>query len=61
MADMWGYAWQGKAYEGSFPCDAIEWVGRLYGGGNIVDDKGQHPPSTTRKPPRALTEARPPW
>lgn len=36
--EMWGFAWQGKSYEG-LTCDAIEWVGS-FGGGTIVDDKG---------------------
>lgn len=36
--DMWGFAWQGKSYEG-LTCDAIEWVSS-FGGGTIVDDKG---------------------
>ena len=36
--DMWGFAWQGKSYEG-LTCDAIEWVSS-FDGGTIVDDKG---------------------
>jgi trehalose/maltose transport system substrate-binding protein len=53
-ADMWGYAWQGKAYEG-LSCDAIEWVAS-YGGGTIVDDKGDITIDNP-KAAAALTEA----
>ena len=38
-ADMQGFVFQAKAYEG-LTCDAVEWLWS-YGGGNIVDDKGQ--------------------
>ncbi|MET3604578.1 trehalose/maltose transport system substrate-binding protein [Sphaerotilus sulfidivorans] len=37
-ADMQGFVFQAKAYEG-LTCDAVEWLWS-YGGGNVVDDKG---------------------
>lgn len=36
---MWGFVWQGRAYEG-LTCDALEWV-TSYNGGSIVDNKGK--------------------
>ncbi len=36
---MWGFVWQGRAYEG-LTCDALEWV-MSYNGGSIVDNKGK--------------------
>jgi trehalose/maltose transport system substrate-binding protein len=35
---MWGFVFQGKAYEG-LTCDALEWVDS-FGGGAIIDDAG---------------------
>jgi trehalose/maltose transport system substrate-binding protein len=35
---MWGFVWQGKAYEG-LTCDALEWIDS-FNGGAIVDAKG---------------------
>jgi len=37
--DMWGFVFQGNAYEG-LTCDALEWV-KSYGGGQIIAPDGK--------------------
>ncbi|CAN7620918.1 ABC transporter substrate-binding protein [Rhizobacter sp. LjRoot28] len=46
---MWGYVWQGRAYEG-LSCNALEWVAS-FNGGTVVDSSGK----VTVNNPKAAT------
>ena len=54
-SEIWGYAWQGRSYEG-LTCDAVEWMASA-GGGTIISDDGK---VTVNNPQTeaALTRAR---
>ncbi len=45
---LWGFVWQGRAYEG-LSCDALEWVAS-YNGGTVIDEHGR----VTINNPRAI-------
>ncbi|MGE5129001.1 MAG: ABC transporter substrate-binding protein [Sphingomonadaceae bacterium] len=53
-ASMWGYVWQGRAYEG-LTCDALEWIAS-HGGGRIVEPDGRISVDNPRAA-RALAQA----
>jgi trehalose/maltose transport system substrate-binding protein len=46
---MWGFVWQGRAYEG-LTCNALEWVAS-YNGGTVIDKDGK----ITINNPQAVT------
>ena len=52
---MWGYVWQGRAYEG-LSCDALEWLAS-YNGGTIVDGSSGRISVNNPQAVKALTMA----
>lgn len=52
---MWGYVWQGRAYEG-LSCDALEWV-VSYKGGTIIDGSSGKPTINNPQAVKALQTA----
>ena len=54
--DMWGFVFQGNAYEG-LTCDALEWV-KSNGGGQIVEPDGVDLDQQSARPPRPSTWSR---
>ncbi|MFN4237071.1 MAG: ABC transporter substrate-binding protein [Vogesella sp.] len=52
---MWGFVWQGRAYEG-LTCDALEWV-VSYKGGTIIDAASGKPTINNPQAVKALTTA----
>ena len=52
---MWGYVWQGRAYEG-LSCDALEWV-VSYKGGTIIDGGSGKPTINNPQAVKALQTA----
>jgi trehalose/maltose transport system substrate-binding protein len=52
---MWGYVWQGRAYEG-LSCDALEWL-VSYKGGTIIDNASGKPTINNPQAVKALQTA----
>jgi trehalose/maltose transport system substrate-binding protein len=48
--ELWGFVFQGKAYEG-LTCNALDWISSYKGGGTIVDAQGK----VTINNPAAIT------
>jgi trehalose/maltose transport system substrate-binding protein len=51
-ANMWGFVFEGRAYEG-LTCDALEWVDS-FGGGTIVAESGKDKGQVTINNPKAI-------